>query len=110
MVFFVIIAGVEAGTKTSGFGSFIWSYIAFLMYKRDNTGLISFLKTLLWLIGAVTAIGALWMLYVGIEELVGYSTVELAISGVTSMTIFYALIVYFQKQLNIQTEGTSFRG
>ena len=104
MAIFIFLAGIESGTKTSSFGVLVWSYIAWLMYKRDNTGLISLLKKLLWLDGAITAIGALWVVYSdeGIEELVGYSAVGLLISGVTSMAIFYALLVYFQKQLNIQ--------
>ena len=104
MAIFIFLAGIESGTKTSSFGVLVWSYIAWLMYKRDNTGLISLLKKLLWLDGAITAIGALWIVYSdeGIEELVGYSAVGLLISGVTSMAIFYALLVYFQKQLNIQ--------
>ena len=104
MAIFIFLAGIESGTKTSSFGVLVWSYIAWLMYKRDNTGLISLLKKLLWLDGAITAIGALWVVYSDgrIEELVGYSAVGLLISGVTSMAIFYALLVYFQKQLNIQ--------
>ena len=73
MAIFIFLAGIESGTKTTSFGVLVWIYIAWLMYKRDNTGLISLLKNLLWLDGAITAIGALWVVYLDgrIEELVG---------------------------------------
>ena len=48
MVFFVLIAGAATKSNGAGLGVLLWGYQAWLMYKRDNTALVSLTKAILW--------------------------------------------------------------
>ena len=48
MAFAVLMAGAATKSNGAGLGVLLWGYQAWLMYKRDNTALVSLTKAILW--------------------------------------------------------------
>lgn len=101
MIFLVIIAGFVNGSKSYGFGVWVWGYTAWLMYKRNNTNLVMLQQTLLWFNAFATAVGIYMLLNKssGIDRLVGMSAIGVLVLCVINIIVNYALLQYFKSQL-----------
>lgn len=99
MIFVVILGG--RGAKSSGFGVWVWGYTVWLMYKRNNQGLVSLQKTLLWIDGIAIAIGGYFLVVsdADVESMVGVSATGILTLGAISTAITYGLLTYFKGQL-----------
>jgi len=79
-------------------GTILWCYAAWLMYKRNNAGLITLFKTLMWFEIIVGGFGIVCMLFLDINELVGLGILIYSVILIIGITISYSLLVFFQKQ------------
>ncbi len=104
MIFVAMLGGAGSGSKGAGGGAVVvWGYTVWLMYKRDNKGLVSLYKLFLWWQGiAVAIVVALSVFDASLLSMSGFarfSVTELLILGAVLMSISYGLLTYFRHQL-----------
>lgn len=101
MIFSVLILGSATGTKSSGFGMWVWGYTVWLMYKRRNSDLVSLYKVLLGFDLFACVVGVCVYLFSdsSIFTVIGYSYVGFItlLGCVTLLT--YGMYTFFKSQI-----------
>jgi hypothetical protein len=100
MIFVVIIGGFIGGSKSVGFGIWYWGYTAWLMFKRDNVGLVSLQKIMLWIqcIAFAVVLGVLLFSDSDVRRFVDITPVVLIVLFIFSLCITYLLHKFFLGQ------------
>jgi hypothetical protein len=101
MIFSVLILGSATGTKSSGFGLWVWGYTAWLMYKRNNVSLVGLYKVLLGFdIFACVVVFVVMLFSDGdVFKIIGYSQVGfIMLLGLVTL-ITYGMYSYFKAQI-----------
>ena len=96
MLFFTFLMGAATQSK-SMFGVLVWGYTIWMMYKRNNAGLVSMYKVLMW----ITAIASVVVTFLIFQEESNYFDSKLEIMMLFAITLFidYGLLVFFKKQI-----------
>ena len=104
MIFVGMLGGAGSGSKGAGGGAvFVWGYTVWLMYKRDNKGLVSLYRLFLWWQGIAVAIVVAFSIFdasfLSMSGFARFSVTGLLILGAVLMSISYGLLTYFRHQL-----------
>jgi hypothetical protein len=108
-VFAIVMSFVTlfAGGK-GGIGTLFWGYVAWMMHKRNNTGLVSVFKLCLWLVALSFFLGFVLLSNGTFEEKwFGYSAQGYYLTIVIVGAIDFALLKYFENQELLSSSGAT---
>ncbi len=111
MAFAVLIAGAATKSNGAGVGVLLWGYQAWLMYKRDNTALVSLTKAVLGVqaIAFCIALPVILFLKFDPKAYIDITPQILILSAIFGISIEYFLYRFFltQSNLGVVTRPTS---
>jgi hypothetical protein len=103
LMFFAGAINTSDGSHNSPVGIVLWGYLSWLIYKKNNKKIVNFLKSLLWL-------GTVILVFVtGFSIFADNTFFIYEIPFILIMSIYYALYVFFKKQLNYESEDSNSR-